>query len=120
MTKCVRRCARQVAQGFPRRSVSPVDILLFAARIGDSLRLTAWPMEIQIGIEVTLVEAVDVFSVRRGDVTVAHVLADHRSIFGFHQAVVLLWRGRDLVCSINNRWSKPDTDSLMNSEPLSE
>src|SRR6266571_8449575 len=32
----------------------------------------------------------------------------------------LLWRARDLVCSINRSFSSPATMSLINSEPLSE
>ena len=46
-------------------------------------------MKVQIRIEVPLVERMDVRRVRRGDVAVAHVLADHRSVFRFHQPVVV-------------------------------
>ena len=77
-------------------------------------------MEIQIGIEVTLVEPANVFSVRRSDLAVAHVLANHRPVLGFHQAVVI---------ALATRFGLLDQQSLqqpgqrfvdLNSEPLSE
>src|SRR6202140_1569518 len=86
---CGRQSARQFPQCLPRRGVTPVHILLFAALIYDPFWLSTRTMEVQIGVEAALVEPVDVFGVRGGDVTVAHVLADHRPVFGFHQAVVV-------------------------------
>jgi len=67
-----------------------------------------------------VVELVDVFVTHCSNVSVAHVVADHCAIFDSTKPLSLLLRVRDLVCAINNRFSRPDTGSLMNSEPLSE
>jgi hypothetical protein len=61
--------------------------IFLASLIYNSFRLATGPMEVQIRTEVMLVELVDVFGVGSGDVSIAHVLADHGSILGF-QAIV--------------------------------
>ena len=46
-------------------------------------------MVVQIGIEVRAVELLQALGVRGVDVAVAQVLADHGSILGLHQPVVV-------------------------------
>ena len=46
-------------------------------------------MEVQIGIEVIAVEVLERFGLGGIDISVAYVLADHRTIFGLHQAVIV-------------------------------
>ena len=53
-------------------------------------------MIVQIGIQVLPVETVDGFGVSRIDVSKAHVLADHRAIFSFHQTIVVASPGTAL------------------------
>src|SRR5271156_7220635 len=84
-----RHSAGKLPQCLPRRGVTPVYIFLFAALVHDPFWLSTGTMKIQIGVEAALVEPDDLFRVRRGDIAVAHVLADHRPVFGFHQAVVV-------------------------------
>lgn len=51
-----RQSLEQLAQGFPRRGVAPVDELLFASRIDDPFRLAAQTLEIQIRIKAAPVK----------------------------------------------------------------
>ena len=79
----------QLLERFPRRLVVAVHPLLLAFGVGLDLGLSAGPVEVQIGIEVLLVEALDAPRVRRRDVRISHVFADHRAVFRFHHAVVV-------------------------------
>ena len=58
--------------------------LLTAFLVDFDIGLGAGAMVVQIGVEVRAVEVLNGFSVFGGDVAVAHVLADHRAILGFH------------------------------------
>ena len=49
-----------------------------------SLGLAAGAVKVQVRIEVPLVEGIDGLGVPCGNVAVAHVFADHRSVFRFH------------------------------------
>ena len=40
-------------------------------------------------VEVAPIEPVDGFGMRRGDIAIPHMLADHRSVFRLHQTVVV-------------------------------
>jgi hypothetical protein len=105
----LRGSARQFAQPFPRRGVAPpvrefstrcypgarlpvvfdppagpVHELFFAARIGNSLRLSARAMKVQMGIEGALLEPVDGLGVFHRNVAVAHMFADDCPVFPFH------------------------------------
>ena len=73
----------------PRGSVVAINALLLAWGVGHHLGLSARPVEVQIGIEVLLLEALDTAGVRRGDVSIPHVLADHGSVLGLHPSVVV-------------------------------
>ena len=66
-----------------------IHALLLAFGVGQQFGLSAGPVEVQIGIEVLLIEALDARRVRRRDVRMPHVLADHGAVFRFHQAVVV-------------------------------
>ena len=79
----------QLLERFPRRLVVAVHPLLLAFGVALDFGLSAGPVEVQIGIEVLLVEALDAPCVRRRDVRISHVFADHRAVFRFHQAVVV-------------------------------
>ena len=46
-------------------------------------------MKVQIGIEVSLIEGLDGFGVRRRNMSVAQVLPDDRAILGFGKAVII-------------------------------
>jgi hypothetical protein len=41
-------------------------------------------MKVQVGVELVTVEGLKRFGMNRGNVAVADVLADHRTVFGFH------------------------------------
>ena len=69
---------------FQRCLVTPVAAPLAAFVIDFDVRLRARPMEVQIRIEVLAIEALNRFGVRRSDMTIAHVLANHCTILGFH------------------------------------
>jgi len=84
---CLRR-AHQFAQRFPGCGVAPVHELFLAVRIRDSLRLSARTMEVQAGVELTLIKPVDVPGMLRRNVAVAHMLADCGSVFRLHEPVV--------------------------------
>src|SRR5918996_2083126 len=49
----------------------------------------AGPMEVQVGVEIRGTEGVDLASGVLRNVAVAQVLADHRPVLRFHQAVVV-------------------------------
>ena len=82
----------QLLERSPRRLVVAVHPLLLAFSVALDFGLSAGPVE--VGIEVLLVEALDAPRVRRRDVRISHVFADHRAVFRFHQAVVGVPRTR--------------------------
>ena len=79
----------RLLERFPRGLVATVHPLLFAFRVGQQFGLSAGPVKVQIGIEVLLIEALDARRVRRRDVLMPRVPADHGAVFRFHQAVVV-------------------------------
>src|SRR5712692_396340 len=81
--------AHQPSQRFPWRGVPPVDEPFSSVCIRNSFRLSAGSMKVQVGIESTLIEPVDLPGMRRGNIAIAHVLADHRSVLRLHQPVVI-------------------------------
>jgi hypothetical protein len=77
-------------------------------------------MVVQIGIQVRAVELLNAFGVFGRDVAVAHVLADHRAILGFHQPVIVAVPGPAFGLLDQQLFSRRATVWLMNSLPLSE
>jgi len=75
-------------QGFQWSLVALVADAFSPLEIDFDLRLGAGPVVVQVGVEVVSLEAVDGLCVRRADVSVADVFADHRAVFGLDQAVV--------------------------------
>jgi hypothetical protein len=49
----------------------------------------AWPMKVQVRIEIALKEALYRFGVFGGNMPVSQMLANHGSVLGFHQAAVI-------------------------------
>ena len=96
-----------------------VHPLLLAFGVG-LVGLSAGPVEVQIGIEVLLVEALDAPRVRRRDVRISHVFADHRAVFRFHQAVVVGVPRTRLGLFVSSLFNSFSTVRLRNSLPLSE
>ena len=62
---------------------------MLAFGIGYQLGLPARPMEVPIRMEVLSVEALEALGLRRRDMRIAHVLANHRPVVRLHQAVVV-------------------------------
>src|SRR5665213_3072038 len=84
-----RRGQFEFAQALPRRGVLPVDELLLASFVDDAFGLAARAMKVQIVIEAVSIELIDVIGVSLRDVAIAHMLANHRSVFALHQAIVV-------------------------------
>src|ERR1700730_6816902 len=80
---------RQVPQDFIRRRVPSVCALLLAFGCHGHLRYPARPVEVQIGIELLAIELIESFRMRRGDVAVADVFADHPTVFRSGESCVL-------------------------------
>ena len=78
-----------MAEDVPRSGIPLVDALLLALGIGLDLGLAARPVKVQIRIELIPVEVVNGVGMLGLDVKIAHVLADHGPVFGFHQGVVV-------------------------------
>jgi hypothetical protein len=57
-------------------------------------------MEVQLRVRAPLVEGVNAFSAGRGDVPVADVLADNRTIFGSTNSLSFLRRRWNFVCPL--------------------
>ena len=77
-------------------------------------------MHIEPWVEHAFVERVDGFGVFLWNMAVAHALTHHAGILLSAKALSLLWRERDLVCSMRNFSSNLATFRLMYSLPLSE
>ena len=73
----------------PRRRIPAVDMLLFTFSRHGHLGHSARPVKVQIRIEVQPIELVESLRMRRGDVAVTDVLADHPAVFRFRQPVVV-------------------------------
>lgn len=70
------------------------------------LRHAARPVEVQIRIEVLAAELIEDSGMRRGDVAIADVLANHQPFFDSAGPLSLEWRGRDLICSTSSLFNK--------------
>src|SRR5436190_22369452 len=57
--------------------------------VGHLFRYSAWPMKVQVGVQVALVEFFDFRRVRCSDMRVAQVLSHHRSILALRQPIVV-------------------------------
>ena len=71
------------------RGVPPIQSPAFAFRVSLNLLHSARPVEVQVRIEMTLVVLFDCLGLRRRNMSVAHMLADHSSVLGFYQSVVI-------------------------------
>ena len=78
----------QLEQGFQRSLVALVADAFAASEIDLDVGLGAGAMIVQIWVEVLAIEVVEAVGVARIDVSVADMFADHRAVFGLHQAVV--------------------------------
>ena len=65
--------------------VPPVLAFLAFHNLGQAAR----PVKVQVRVEVVGVKGIDRFSMRRGNVPVSHVLANHRTILCFRQPVII-------------------------------
>jgi len=57
--------------------------------VGHQLRHAARAVEVQVRVEVPFIKRFDRFGVPRLNMLVPHVFSDHRSVLGFHQAIVV-------------------------------
>ena len=57
--------------------------------VGDDLDLPAGPVKVDVRIEVLAEEGIDRRGVLGLDMQIAHLLADHGPVLGFHQSVVI-------------------------------
>jgi len=79
----------QGQQSLQRRLIAAVNPLLAALFVDFYIGLRTRTMVIEIGVEVGAVELLQALGMCRIDRTVTQVLADHGTILGFDQAVVV-------------------------------
>src|ERR1700678_2612681 len=81
--------ARQLPEYFPWRGIPAVDPLGLATFVRLQFRNSAWPVKVQVRIEVLDIENVNPLRMLRSNMVEPHVFADDRSVFRFHQPVVV-------------------------------
>jgi hypothetical protein len=79
----------QRQQGFQRCLVAPITARLFSFSIDFHSGLRTGPMQVQIRVEVLSLEAINAFGLRRRQMAITHVFANHGSVLGFDQPVVV-------------------------------
>ena len=73
----------------PRRGPAAINALLLSLGIGLDFGLTTRPVKVEIRIEVFAIKRLDRIGVLGFDMQVAHVLAHHGAVLGFHQPVII-------------------------------
>lgn len=85
----IARSLRNLLQGLPWGLVKEITAARASFLIAVQLSLGTGTMEVEIGIEVMQIELLQPFCLGGVDVAIADVLANHGSVLGLHQAIII-------------------------------